>query len=244
MPTDTTVRDKIAKKIRALQTRTTDRGCTEAEALTAAAVAAKLMAEHDLTMTDVEIGEIECRAVHIDTKRKMAHEVQNCTSAIAYFTDAKGWQSRRTGTVHIVFFGRRSDTDFAVYLYEVIKAAMDHELSAFKFSSFLAEGPTGRRESHSFLLGMARRLNKRLRALKDAQEASTRASTGRSLMIVKAHALNQQFANLGISLHGVGHSISRSHAAFAAGQDAGNSVGFNRPIGSDGGASGHLLTRK
>ncbi len=36
MTTDTTARDKIAAKIRALKSRTMDRGCTEAEALSAA----------------------------------------------------------------------------------------------------------------------------------------------------------------------------------------------------------------
>ena len=41
-------RDRIAAKVRALLAKTTERGCTEAEALTAAQMAADLMRDYDL----------------------------------------------------------------------------------------------------------------------------------------------------------------------------------------------------
>lgn len=236
-----TARENIAAKVRALQARTIDRGCTEAEAMTAAGLAAKLMTEHDLSMTDVEIGEERCGMEYIDTGRRAAHEVQFCLTALARFTDTKCWKTNRDGSQRFVFFGLGTDTDFAAYLYHLIKTAMDSELAGYKARCREMGEPTGRRESHSFLLGMATRISVRLDAMKRAQSADTIASTGRDLVVVKSAIVVKQFAELNMHLRTTsGRSTIGSRNGYAAGKAAGNRVGLNRPVGNS--AGGYLLT--
>ena len=47
-------RDSLIKKIKALLGKTIENGCTEDEAMTAAAHAATLMEQYDLTFKDIE----------------------------------------------------------------------------------------------------------------------------------------------------------------------------------------------
>ena len=49
--------DKLKTRIQALRTKTIDNGCTEDEALSAAAKVAELLDRYDLSLTDVEIRE-------------------------------------------------------------------------------------------------------------------------------------------------------------------------------------------
>ena len=226
-------RDKIATKVRALKDRTTDRGCTEAEAMTAASLAAKLMTEHDLTMTDVEIGESTCDTTFVNTGKKTTHEVRLAIKAIAFFTDTVAWRDRDEGVIRYAFFGLENDTEFAVYLHDVIRAAMDAEVAAYKSHQWLLDEPSGRSASHSFLVGMARRVSERLKELKRTQNASTIASTGRDLVVVKSHLVHGQFAQLGMRLRKGSATHSHDQRAHAAGKAAGDRVGFNRRIGDD-----------
>ncbi len=240
----TATRDKIAAKVRALQERTTDRGCTEAEAMTAASLAAKLISEHDLSMTDIELGDATCSQTSIDTGRKTSHEISFCVRAIAFFTDTMAWKGQgESGTVHTYFFGREIDTDCAKYLYGVIKTAMETEHAAFKFDSFLYERDTGRRSGHAFLLGMAKRVSERLREMKKAQNDANIASTGRDLIVVKQALVLSEFAKLGIRLGSGSHSTHGDEAAYGAGHAAGNRVGLNRPVGHSGGSNGYMIGR-
>jgi len=51
---DTAALDKLKLRIQALRAKTIDNGCTEEEALSAAAKVAELLDRHDLSLTDVE----------------------------------------------------------------------------------------------------------------------------------------------------------------------------------------------
>ena len=53
--TDPTSLDKLKMRIQALRAKTQDNGCTEAEALMAAAKVAELLDRHDLSLSDVEL---------------------------------------------------------------------------------------------------------------------------------------------------------------------------------------------
>ena len=52
--------DKLKTRIQALRAKTIDNGCTEDEALAAAAKVAELLDRHDLSLTDIEIRETPC----------------------------------------------------------------------------------------------------------------------------------------------------------------------------------------
>ncbi len=226
-------RDRIAAKVRAMQARTVGRGCTEAEAYEAAKMIAKLLTEYDLSLSDVEIGEERCEKSAVKTGRaKRPHEIQFCLKSVAAFADCKVWKDSKGG-VRFVFFGLPKDVEFATFLYHTIQAAMDFELSNFKFDCSIQHRPTGRRESHSFLLGMADRVARRLEEMKAAQNTETKTTTGRDLVVVKSRVVATQFAELGMRLRGGrSQASSRSTGSYNAGQAAGDKVGFNRAVTS------------
>ena len=51
---------RLKSRIQGLRSKTTDNGCTEAEALLAAAKVAELLDRYDLSLTDVEIRDAPC----------------------------------------------------------------------------------------------------------------------------------------------------------------------------------------
>ena len=52
--------DKLKVRIQALRAKTVDNGCTEDEALSAAAKVAELLDRYDLSLTDVELRAAPC----------------------------------------------------------------------------------------------------------------------------------------------------------------------------------------
>ena len=61
---DLTAFDRLKTRIQGLRSKTMDNGCTEAEALLAAAKVAELLDRYDLSLTDVEIRNGECEQRH------------------------------------------------------------------------------------------------------------------------------------------------------------------------------------
>jgi hypothetical protein len=234
-------RDKIIERIKALSERTTARGCTEAEALVAAEMVARLCNEHGVSMTDVEVGEERCQVEYLTTGRKTMHEVQYCVGAIGALLDCKVWFRTTYGREkRIAFFGWPADTAMAKWLTETIKLSMDSELHAWGLRAARLGESTNRQASHSFLMGMACRVSERLHAIKAEQRSAAVSVTGRDLVVVKAAAVNAQFRDLGIKLrsNGGGTRIG-DNGAYYAGKAAGDRVGLSRPIG--GRESGPLM---
>ena len=62
--------DKLKLRIQALRAKTQDNGCTEAEAMMAAAKVAELLDRHDLSLSDVELRETPCEPRVYETRRK------------------------------------------------------------------------------------------------------------------------------------------------------------------------------
>lgn len=233
-------RKQIIDRIRALQARTVERGCTEAEALAAANMVGRLLTDYDLSMTDVEIGEERCGLEYLETGRKTMHEIQYCLGAIAHYADVKLWRQRADAIYwRIALFGTDSDVEFAKFLIQIVRAAMDQELARYRMRCSELGEPTGRRQSNSFLKGMAARIAERLRQMKRDQQADTVASTGRNLMVVKGALVKSEFAKLNIRLIKGGSKGAGDHGAHSAGKAAGDRVGFNRPVG--GRAGGYMI---
>ena len=57
--------DRLKTRIQGLRSKTTDNGCTEAEALLAAAKVAELLDRYDLSLTDIEIRRCSVRAARV-----------------------------------------------------------------------------------------------------------------------------------------------------------------------------------
>jgi hypothetical protein len=125
--------DRLNTRIQGLRSKTTDNGCTESEALLAAAKVAELFDRYDLSLTDVEIRDAPCEQLEYETYRKKRIPLDACVGAIANFCDCRVWQKKnQVGEARYVFFGIRSDIEVAHYLTELIDNAVRSELGRYK----------------------------------------------------------------------------------------------------------------
>jgi hypothetical protein len=225
-------RNSIATKIKALQNKTVEKGCTEAEAMAAADMIGKLMREYDLSMSQVEFQAEKFETLNIETGSKVAGPLHRVVSAIATFTDTKVWFSR-TGVISYKFFGSTQDTQIAEYLYHLLLNAVTTEVAKFKKSAEYKNSTiNGKTLTTSFIAGMANRLSARLNEMK--RENSKPTGTG--LMVIdKMQVVKSEFSKLNMRL---GNSKTKttvgSSSAFNAGRSAADKVTITTGIRAGG----------
>lgn len=125
--------DRVIQRIQALRARTADRGCTEAEAMAAAAKVSELLARHDLTLDEVSVRRSDCEGVSVATGRKRRAPVDSCTTSIAAFCDCRVWgEQRADASLGFVFFGLKTDVEAARFLHDLIEVTFDTESETFR----------------------------------------------------------------------------------------------------------------
>jgi hypothetical protein len=228
--------DGLKSRIQALRAKTVDNGCTESEALSAAAKVAELLDRHDLSLSDVEIRETACEKREFETFRKKRVPLDGCVGAIAHFCDCRVWREKNAaGEARYVFFGLRSDVEVAHYLTELIDGAVRHELGRYKTSKAYQKFRHNERHlaNSSFTFGMVNSIAEKLVAMKDARDASN-AGTGRALVVVKTAAVDAELAKLNLNLRAArGTSRMVSPDAFEAGNAAGAALAINPALRRD-----------
>lgn len=209
-----TARASLIAKIKALLAKTVANGCTEAEAMSALAMAQRMMAEHDIAQADMTEEAEGVTAAHVV---KTDHDKirDRLFQAVARFCRCREWRSGFDG---ITFCGLESETVFAHWLLDmladfVMRAASDWRACVHT-----------RRDRAAFVVGCCDRISERLIAL-----ASQPAGRG---IVVSRDALIKSFMDRnGISLtRGRGEFRLLDPAAYAAGCDAGEAAQFNRPV--------------
>ena len=225
--------DKLKVRIQALRAKTIDNGCTEEEALSAAAKVAELLDRHDLSLTDVELRAASCERRTYETHRKKRIPLDDCIGAIAHFCDCRVWREKNAaGENSYVFFGLRSDIEVAHYLAELIDSAVRTELGRFKTSADYRRFRHQQRHlaNASFALGMVASIADRLVAIKTSRDQVNRNS-GRGLVVLKTTVVDAEFGKLGLDLRTV-RSNSRmvSMSAYEAGGAAGASLAISPGI--------------
>ena len=223
-----TERDRLKSRIAALLAKTVQNGCTESEALSAAAKVAELLDRHALSLTDVEIRASPCEQVSFASRHKKRVPLDACIGAIAAFCDCRVWREKGLdgGVLH-VFFGLPEDAAAARDLAETVDGAVRAELGRYKTSRDYARFDT--RDRHmvnaSFVLGMVTGIADKLDALKAARDARHRG-TGRDLAIVKTSAVDEAFDKLGlVMVEGQGGPRRFiAEGAFEAGSAAGEAL--------------------
>ena len=218
--------DRVIQRIRALRAKTVDRGCTEAEAMAAAAKVSELLARHDLTLDEISVRKSDCEGVSVATGRRRRAPVDGCVPAIATFCDCRVWSEESDeGALRYVYFGLKADVEAARFLHDLIEATFDHESAAFRRGQiYLAlRGGDRRMALNSFQTGLASGIAARLSSLKaDRQDAGARR-TGFDLVAVKHSVLDEEIARLGLNF-ATRRVASRRYVhgeAYAAGKAAG-----------------------
>jgi hypothetical protein len=255
----------VKEKIRALNSKTVANGCTEAEALAAMAMVGKLLEQYNLSMDEVSLREDGCVCIAIDLGGKRISAITRTIVGISALTGTQTWQGTVWGKTaelcglpgdhlnrnqHVFFFGTPTDAEAARHLWNVIVAAHETELAAYKLSdeyanfdapenwSVRSHGITRRSLSSSFSHGMADRLIERLvvmakesRETVKEEEAAGRAAhimTGRSLIVLKQELVEQEWKKTGIKLSSGSSAGATSSSAYGAGKAAGGRVNLGR----------------
>lgn len=222
--------DKLKARLQALRAKTIANGCTEEEALAAAAKVAELLDRHDLSLSDLEMRSEQCVQSALVTNRKRRLPISACIAAIAAYADCKVWQEKdEDGRIRYIFFGLRPSVEMAHYIHDVIAVAMQSGWERYQASRKVIR--YGQDEKGSFLFGMALSIAGKLTDMKTARDAASR-SRGRDLVLVRHAVVDAEFARLDLNLRqGRASGKKVAPAAFEAGQSAGRDLTIRPGIG-------------
>lgn len=227
--------EKTLARIRGLREKTTDRGCTEDEAMAAAEKVAELMDRYGIETTEESLRGQTCESAGFDTGRKKSGAIDNCLLAIGRFCGCRAWMdTAEDGTRRNVFFGLPADVAGASYLYERVEAAFETETDAFKSSeAYFAHPDSGSRRSavHSFQLGLASGISRKLDSLLSKRDAA-KEPTGRAIVVAKDGVIEDELDLLGMSFTTKRSSSSyRCGASYEEGRKAGEKFQHTHGIG-------------
>jgi hypothetical protein len=214
----------IIAKIRKLSGITTDRGASEAEANYAAQRVAALVAEHDVSATELSV-RADASACITDefTELNAADDWLPCATLIARVYGCRVWMCTEMDDPfdlglpmrvrRIRYFGCPVDVAACVATTAIIYTGLQTESAAFKG------------DRASFRLGMSHRLQARLGELWDRKRREyAGAPTGSALIVLKDQLVTEEYAKLNMRLSShrtAGRGRPVNSAAFAAGQAAG-----------------------
>jgi hypothetical protein len=191
----------VIPRIQGLRAKTADRGCTEAEAIAAAAKVSELLARHDLTLDEVSVRRSDCEGVNVATGRKKRAPVDSCVQSVAGFCDCRAWGEKRAdGSLGFVFFGLKTDVEAARFLHDLIEVTFDTESATFRRSAIYQSLRGGDRRTalNSFQIGLANGISGKLADLKAARQSNNGQSTGFDLVAVKHSVLDDEISRLGL----------------------------------------------
>lgn len=224
-------REKALERIKKL--REMERGGTEQEALTAAALISDIMTKYQLEPEDITYNDIDRTWVPLE-RATYSHPVTHCAKAIARFTSTRTWLQKRDGEAYLVFVGETHDRLVADYLTRVIMRALRNEAKAFKKTNAYRFSNSKTVATRTFQRAMSIRIGERLQEMwKAAQPAPHEGTPG--LVKVKDALIAQYVKALGIRIKKSSHSQHRHDPhAHASGRQAGDRVGLHKGVSSSG----------
>ena len=235
MTQPTTERDRIKERVAKLLNLTLDKGASENEAIMAAEKAAELMAFYDIEASELSVR--SARAIkQTVSARKYGKMIIAAPVAhhVAQLCDCMYWGSTEETGKRYTFFGLPADAEIAAYLFDLISNGIATEVGIYKASSdyLTATGTHGRTLVSSFIAGMEDRICARLDALREQKHSAIQEATGRSLVVIKAAQIEEDFKATGIRLVSSGIRRSTSGSGYANGQVAGDMLPLSHGVGA------------
>jgi hypothetical protein len=226
-------RNSIIEKIKALLSKTTENGATEAEMLSALDKAAAMRDAYDISDEELQLAKDEAVMLHADpSDLKDPHLIKwRLSYAVAQFCGVQIFRSRRQTGLKCI--GMPSDVQFAMWLLDTLADFVFAELYSHLIGC-LAPRSERRVIMRSFIQACCDRIGDRLLAL----VKPARTSNGRELVVIKDAAIKAFMQEQEIHLRTCsGYSSSNIDAAAqAAGRAAGDRATFGRPMTGAAGA--------
>lgn len=218
---------KIIAKIKALRARAADAASSEAEAAKAAAVADKLMREHNIDLTELDVrADGVVKVVWNPGARVRTPE---CFAAVR-IAKALGVDCWVQSGGEIVFLGTPADTEVALYYMDLCHNAAEAGLRTFRKSEEyrqLCWSYSPRKVAADFRRGVCSRLGQRVADQMFAEQTPVASGTG--LVVVKNALIEQWKEDNGLKLKA--HRSTRVGGGWHHGQAHAEGVGIGRGVG-------------
>jgi len=236
-------REKLLARIKALFSKTTEAGATEAEELAAAEKARELIEKYQLDMGQEELTKegfvrknIKMEQARFTLARRILLGIEKFCEVKTYYMAWRGFEPDVTD------FGLASDAELAAYLIDSLTtfslAGADFHIAIERKTAIALGTPMTAAESkeayRSYLLGCANRISVRLRELAQQRklQGARPGSYGALITLDKPELIKAEMDRLGIRLH-CGSSLTGASdgGSFAAGSAHGSKASFGRPVG-------------
>lgn len=232
----------IISRIRKILAKTEQAGCTEAEAATAMATASRLMAEHNLSMSEVETTDSTAAEPWAEEDghefRKWTLECSLASGIVKRYFMVEGFITDRWTGSHNVkvyrFFGKQSNVETARWAFASLLEAFDR-----LFQEHRRRTRCPGRDRRAFVAGVAKGFGDKMaeerETLVDERDVVTGKSGGTALALRSIEQetqaqLKQKYGKMGT--YGGGFAPTRdSGGARNAGYAAGRKLNLARPIG-------------
>jgi len=232
------IRDKILQ----LRKMVPENGATEAEAMVALELAAKLMSKHGITEEELNKAEFE-RDMHRSSfdkdNKNRDPAVQLCGVTIAKFCEVDFWWSNQVNQKTkkrtrswANFFGFHGDVEMADFLMELVSKSMERSWRDYLKAGEYNRNITRHQLYWSFRHGFADRINSKLEEMIAARSPRSEA-TGTDLVALKDALVKQGRDEMFPSLNlkdSRASSTMINLGAYADGMIEGDKVNLNRPI--------------
>jgi hypothetical protein len=199
-PGDTAELTRVLNLVQALRARTVERGCSEAEAMAAAAKLAELLARYDLTLDEVSVRRSDCEGVTVATGRRRRAPADACVPPIADFCDCRVWgEEAEDGALRYIYFGLRADVQGARLLHDLVDAAFESETAAFRAGATYRalRGGDRRMAANSFQVGLANGIVGKLEVIRRERAVGAK-SGGFDLVALKHTVVDEEMERLGL----------------------------------------------
>lgn len=178
--------DAIIKKIKALQARAADAASTEAEAAMALKIAAKLLADHDLTMTEVEAKSAGVKEERWSKGGKHRTVEQYAWRGVEMLCNVRVIKVHNSDAMRLI--GSPADVAAAMYFFDIVsqacKSCWETYFKTWDCYHAINKHGSQRGVSQSFKIGVATRLGQRMQEMARAAKQE-QTSQGTGLVVVK-----------------------------------------------------------
>lgn len=227
--------DRIKAKIKALLSRTVERGATENEANVALEKATKLMTEYQINQFDLKnYSDNEIIEKTIIVNRKSVF-LRSLIASIARGFDCESfYYSGNKGHEEVIVFGYKTDVEIVEYFSDFILKACQTEISKYKESEdfeCLIRFYSPQKIINSFIGGFTYRIQQKVKDLKTKKTLEIEKSTGTNLICLKNEMIKRSFdekhSNLKSSYYRPPKSLQ---SAFKSGDNSAKGVSLNNGV--------------
>lgn len=218
-------RENILNKVRSLLAKTADNGCTEAEAMSALEMAEKLMERHEISNDDLKLDNEKAIIEVSDMK-----DPQNIRWKLCYrvskFTETYTYGNKKS----VKFAGLKADVEFAIWLTETLTAFTQQQLKSYMWANGYQSLQSAKRNRiiNSFVIGCTSRIDSKLLQIINNRKVIINSN---ALVLAKQVLIDEAIKDLNIVASDNRVRKNKIYSdVYRAGQSAGDSASFGRPI--------------